>query len=60
MFRENHRHKQVSFFNTVDQLPCGVKKMMDKSWAPGFRELVFKKIDERRYTELYSDVDSRP
>ncbi len=34
--------------------------MMDKSWAPGFRELVFKKIDERQYTELYSDVDSRP
>lgn len=60
MFRENHRHKQVSFFNTVGQLPCGVKKMMDKSWAPGFRELVFKKIDERRYTELYSDADSRP
>lgn len=60
MFRENHRHEQGNFFNTVGQLPCGVKKMMAKSWAPGFRELVFKKIDERRYTELYSDVDSRP
>ena len=60
MFRENHRHKQVSFFNRVGQLPCGVKKMMDKSWAPGFREMVFKKIDERRYTELYRDIDSRP
>jgi len=60
MFRENHRHKQMSFVNTVDQLPRGVKKMMDKSWAPGFRELVFKKIDERRYAELYSDADSRP
>jgi len=60
MFGENHRHKQVSFFNTVDQLPHGVKKMMGKSWAPGFREVVFKKIDERRYAELYSDVDSRP
>ena len=60
MFRENHRHKQVSFFNTVGQLPCRVKKMMDKSWAPGFRGLIFKKIDERRYAELYSDVDSRP
>ncbi|MDO9580036.1 MAG: transposase [Bacteroidales bacterium] len=34
--------------------------MMDKSWAPGFRDLVFKKIDERRYVELYSDIDSRP
>ncbi|MBT4513277.1 MAG: hypothetical protein HOC20_13845 [Chloroflexi bacterium] len=60
MFRENHRHEQTSFFNTVDQLPRGVKKMMEKSWAPSFRELVFKKIDERRYEVLYSEVDSRP
>jgi len=60
MFRENHRHDQGNFFNTVGQLPRGVKKMMDRSWAPGFRDLVFKKIDERRYAELYSDIDSRP
>jgi len=60
MFRENHRHEQGNFFNTVGQLPRGVKKKMDKSWAPGFRDLIFKKIDERRYAELYSDVDSRP
>lgn len=60
MFRENHRHNQTSFFNTVDQLPRGVKKMMGKSWAPPFRELIFKKIDERRYAELYSDIYSRP
>jgi len=60
MFRENHGHEQGNFFNTVGQLPRGVKKMMDKSWAPGFRNLIFKKIDERRYAELYSDIDSRP
>ncbi len=60
MFRENHRNEQGNFFNTVGQLPYGVKKMMDKSWAPRFRELVFKRIDERRYAELYSDIDSRP
>lgn len=60
MFRENHRHEQGNFFNTVGQLPRGVKKMIDKSWAPGFRNLVFKRIDERRYAELYSDIDSRP
>ena len=60
MFRENHRHDQGNFFNTVGQLPRGVKKRMDKSWAPKFRNLVFKKIDERRYAELYSDIDSRP
>lgn len=60
MFKENHRHEQMGFFNTVDQLPTGVKKMMDKSWAPAFREMIFEKIDERRYAGLYSNVDSRP
>jgi hypothetical protein len=60
MFRENHRYEQGNFFNTVGQLPRGVKKMMARSWAPGFRDLVFKKIDERRYAALYSDIDSRP
>ena len=60
MFRENQRYNQTSFFNTVDQLPLGVKKMMGKSWAPAFRELIFSKIDERRYAGLYSDICSRP
>ena len=60
MFRENHRHEQGNFFNTVGQLPRGIKKKMVKSWAPGFRDLVFQKIDERRYAELHSDIDSRP
>lgn len=60
MFKLNHRHDQMSFFNTVDQLPAGVKKMMDKSWAPAFREQIFRNINERRYSCLYSNVDSRP
>ena len=34
--------------------------MMDKSWAPAYRELIFEKIDEGRYAELYSTVKSRP
>ncbi len=34
--------------------------MMDKSWAPAFRQLIFEKIDEHRYAELYSTVESRP
>lgn len=34
--------------------------MMNKSWAPAFRRLIFEKIDEHRYAELYSTVESRP
>lgn len=60
MFQENKRYRQVTLFGIVHQLPVGVKKMLDKSWAPAFRKLVFEKIDEKRYAELYSDVPSRP
>jgi len=60
MFRQNQKHMQVTLFGTVHQMPVGVTKMMDKSWAPAFRRLIFEKIDERRYAELYSTVESRP
>jgi hypothetical protein len=60
MFRENQRHHQVNIFGIVHQFPAGVSKRLDKSWAPMFRRLVFDKIDESRYAELYSTVDSRP
>jgi len=59
MFRENKKY-QVSLFGIVHQLPVGVKKMLDESWAPAFRKLIFDKIDEKRYAVLYSEVASRP
>jgi hypothetical protein len=59
MFRENKKY-QVNLFGMVYQLPLGVKKMLDESWAPAFRRIVFDKIDERRYAGLYSDNVSRP
>ena len=60
MFRENKRYQQVSLFGTLYQLSTGVKKILDKSWAPAFRKLIFEKIDEKRYAGLYSEVASRP
>jgi hypothetical protein len=60
MFRENQKHRQVTIYGMVHQFPAGMMKRLDKSWAPVFRKLVFEKIDERRYAELYSDVKSRP
>lgn len=60
MFRENKKHQQVTLFGMVHQLPVGVKKILDESWSPAFRKLVFEKIEERRYAGLYSDIVSRP
>lgn len=60
MFRRNGKHRQVTLFGTVQQLPIGVSKMMDRSWSPAFRRLIFEKIDEGRYGGLYSPLKSRP
>ncbi len=38
----------------------GVSKMMDRSWSPAFRRLIFEKIDEGRYGGLNSPLKSRP
>lgn len=60
MFRVNQKHRQVTIYGMLHQFPVSVMKRLDKSWAPTFRELIFEKIDERRYAELYSAIDSRP
>ena len=49
MFKENQKHRQVTIYGMLHQFPVGVMKRLDKSWAPTFRELIFEKIDERRY-----------
>lgn len=43
--REN-RHHQMTLFGIVHQMPVVVKKMLDKSWSPAFRKLVFDKLNE--------------
>ena len=60
MFKENNKHRQITLYGIVHQFPVGVIKRLDKSWAPAFRKLIFEKIDEHRYEELYSTVKSRP
>jgi hypothetical protein len=60
MFKPNDKMLQANLFGMVQIFPAGVKKMLDKSWAPAFRKLVFEKINEERYAVLYSDIPSRP
>jgi hypothetical protein len=60
MFQENKKHRQVTIYGMVHQFSVGVTKRLDQSWAPVFRKLIFDKIDERRYADLYSTVKSRP
>ncbi len=60
VFRKNKDHLQVSMYGLDVLLSKGVKNMLQKSWAPAFREHIFLKINEQRFAVLYSDTASRP
>ena len=60
MFRVNQKRLQINIFGLEHQFPAGMKKKLDKSWAPAFRKLIFEKIEEKRYAVLYSTIESRP
>jgi len=51
--------EQIDFFSAVERLPRGVRKSMDRSWAHYVSRAIFNKINERRYAELYSEVNNR-
>lgn len=60
MFRENKSHLQGNLFSTVDELPEGARKVLEKSWSGTFYEEVFCRIDEKAFGVLYSEIGSRP
>ena len=56
MFKENNNHFQNSLFDTTQWMNSSVKKKYESSWAPIFYEHVFKKIDEKPFAVLFSDI----
>ena len=60
MFRENKNHLQGKLFSTVSHLPKFMKERLSKSWAAVFYHRIFSKIDEKKFSVLYSDKKSRP
>jgi len=52
MFRENLKYKEMKLFGTINQMPEGMKKILERRWTFVFRENIFKKIKERRYENL--------
>ena len=51
---------QVSLFSPYNNLSPRYKRDLLKGWAGQFRILVMPNIDERPYSVLYSDFESRP
>ena len=61
MFRQNVDTIMPDLFETKDIIPQKIFKHLNNSWAHLFRENIFKKIDETRFSVLYSDTtNSRP
>jgi hypothetical protein len=52
MFRENLKYKEMKLFGIINQMPEGMKKILERRWTFVFRENIFKKIKERRYENL--------
>lgn len=52
--------QQMSLTDTVNNLTTREKKRLDKSWAKAFSENIFPKINEKRFSVLYSEKHSRP
>ena len=56
MFKENIAHIQESLFDSSNIMNEGVKRKLEKSWAPIFYEHIFGKIDEKPFAVMYSDT----
>lgn len=60
MFRKNTSHLQPSLFGIASQLPKAKLKKLRKSKEYEFYRLIFRNINEKDFSVLYSDSCSRP
>ena len=60
MFRANTGHLQKALLSGLNELPKGLKKRLEDSWAGAFYEMIFTRIDEKPYAVLYAEAASRP
>jgi len=52
--------QQMSFDDTVTNMPKYLKDYLKDSWAHTFQKIIFPAINEDRFAVLYSDKPSRP
>ena len=51
---------QLSLADTFGSMTARAKRFMEKSWAKVFADEIFPYIDEKPFSVLYSEKDSRP
>lgn len=60
MFKHGRKEQQISIEDRFLNLPQYVLETLQKSWAEDFYNDIFLKINEDRFSLLYSDAYSRP
>ncbi len=60
MFKQNPNDGQMNIMDPYLSYSKSVIDMLQKSWAPYFRQHIFHKIEEERFAVLYSNKASRP
>lgn len=56
-----NEYQQLNFFDSLYNLTDRERKLIEKSWAKEFAEIVFPAINEDRFSVVYSDnIASRP
>ena len=53
-------YQQLSFVDSLNHLSEREKKLLERSWAKPFGDVIFPKIDERKFADFYSDKSPRP
>ena len=52
--------QQTSLFEPINQMPKYLQDILNKSWAKAFKDHIFPRINEERFSVLYSNKASRP
>jgi hypothetical protein len=60
MFKKNDTHLQPPLLGTVQALPEKQRKRLETSWAAVFYREFFNRLDESIFSDLFSDIASRP
>ena len=60
MFKKNVTHLQSKLLSTIAFLPKNIIELLQKSWAVIFYKHIFCKIDENKFSVLFSNKKSRP
>ncbi|MGN0363862.1 MAG: transposase [Bilifractor sp.] len=58
-FVEN-TYQQLSLVDSMNNLSARERKLLERSWAKPFGDMIFPRIDEKKFADFYSAKSPRP